>query len=108
MVNRSGSYGGASPRGGERTNAFSYDRVGRPAKAYVRSDSSIREDVRECMAGDPLLDSSAVDVRVENGDVTLTGTVAEQSERHRAESVAEQVHGVKSIRNEIEVKTRGM
>lgn len=106
MVNRSGSYGGASPRGGERTNAFSYDRVGKPAKAYVRPDSSIREDVCECLAGDPLLDSSAVDVRVENGTVTLMGTVADPSELHRAESVAEQVHGVKSVHNLVEIKTR--
>lgn len=108
MVNKSGNYGGASPRGGERTNAFSYDRAGRPAKAYVRPDSAIREDVCECMAGDPLLDSSAIDVQVEEGDVTLTGTVAEQSELHRAESVAEQVHGVKTVHNLLEIKRRGM
>ncbi len=108
MVNKSGNYGGTSSRGGERTNAFSYDRAGRPAKAYVRPDSSIREDVCECMAGDPLLDSSAIDVQVEDGDVTLTGTVAEQSELHRAGSVAEQVHGVKSVRNQLEIKTREM
>lgn len=108
MVNKSGSYGGASSRGGERTNAFSYDRVGRPAKAYVRPDGSIREDVCECMAGDPLLDSSAIDVEVENGDVTLTGAVADPSELHRAGSVAEQVHGVKSVDNQLEIKARGM
>ncbi len=60
------------------------------------------------MAGDPLLDSSAIDVQVEDGDVTLTGTVAEQSELHRAGSVTEQVHGVKSVRNQLEIKTREM
>jgi len=60
------------------------------------------------MAGDPLLDASAIEVQVENGDVTLTGIVTEQSELHRAESQAEQVHGVKSVRNELAVKTRGM
>ncbi len=107
MANKSGSYGGAPPGGGERTNAFSYDRVGRPERAYVRPDSCIREDVCECMAGDPLLDSSAIDVRVENGDVTLTGAVAEQSELQRAESVAEQVHGVKSVRNDLAIRVRG-
>lgn len=106
MVSKSGSSGSASHRGGERTNAFSYDHVERPAKAYARSDASIREDVRECMEGDPLLDASAIDVQVENGDVTLTGAVAEQSELHRAQSVAEQVHGVKNVRNDLEIRAR--
>lgn len=108
MANRSGSYGSASPRGGERTNAFSYDDTARPVRAYARPDSCIREDVCECMAGDPLLDASAIEVQVEKGEVTLTGTVAEPSERHRARSVAEQVHGVKSVRDDLAVKTRGM
>lgn len=108
MVNRFGSYGGAAPRGGERTNAFSYDHAGRPAKTYARPDSCVREEVCDCMAGDPLLDSSAIEVQVENGDVTLTATVAEQAELHRAESVAEQVDGVRSVRNELKVAPRGM
>ncbi len=108
MANRSGSYGSASPRGGERTNAFSYDEAARPIRAYTRPDSCIRDDVCECMAGDPLLDSSAIEVQVESGDVILTGAVAEQSELDRAQSVAEQVHGVKSVRNDLAVRTRGM
>jgi len=108
MANRSGSHGSASSRGGERTNAFSYDVAARPVRAYARPDSCIREEVCECMVGDPLLDASAIEVQVENGEVTLTGIVTEQSEWHRAESVAEQVHGVKSVRNELAVKTRGM
>lgn len=73
----------------------------------MRPDSCIREDVCECMAGDPLLDSSAIEVQVENGDVTLTGAVTEQSELQRAESVAEQVHGVKSVRNDLAIRVRG-
>ncbi len=105
LANKSGSYGGAAHVGRERANAFTYDQAGRPARAaYRRIDSQIREDICECMAADPLLDASNVEVQVDDGEVTLTGTVADQSELHRAQDVAEQVYGVKNVRNGLTIR----
>ncbi len=53
-------------------------------------------------AADDLRDST-INVDVENGVVTLTGTVASPPQKSRAETVAKSVEGVKSVRNLLKV-----
>jgi len=53
-------------------------------------------------AADDLRDST-VDVDVDNGVVTLTGTVASAAQKTKAESVAKTVEGVKSVKNMLKV-----
>ena len=53
-------------------------------------------------AADDLRDST-INVDVSNDVVTLTGTVANASQKARAEAVAKAVEGVKSVRNELKV-----
>ena len=53
-------------------------------------------------AADDLRDST-INVDVENGVVTLTGTVASPAQKSRAEAVAKSVEGVKSVRNLLKV-----
>lgn len=108
LANRSGSYGSAPHGGRERANAFTYDQTGRPTRAaYTRLDSQVREDICECMAADPLLDASDIEVQVDDGSVTLTGTVADQQELYRARDLAEQVHGVKEVCNGLTIRAQG-
>lgn len=108
MANKSGGYSGASQGGRERANAFTYDRTGRPDRAvYTRLDAQIREDICEFMAADPLLDAADVEVQVDGGEVTLTGVVADEPELHRAQDLAEQVHGVKNVRNGLTIRSPG-
>src|SRR5260370_42409545 len=49
-------------------------------------------------AADDLRDST-INVDVDNGVVTLTGTVASPAQKNRAETEAKSVEGVKSVRN---------
>ena len=57
-------------------------------------------------AADDLRDST-INVDVDNGVVTLTGTVASAAQKTRAEQVAKSVEGVKSVRNELKVSPSG-
>jgi osmotically-inducible protein OsmY len=79
---------------------------GRWPKGYQRSDDRIREDVCERLTRDPDIDASEIDVKVTNGEVTLTGTVDERQSKRMAEELAENISGVKDVHNQVRVKNR--
>lgn len=85
-------------RGSERGMA------GKGPKGYVRSDERIREDVCDCLTDDPHLDASSVEVKVKNGEVTLSGTVDSRDAKRHAEELIERVSGVKDVQNSLRVQ----
>lgn len=74
---------------------------GKGPKGYKRSDDRIKEDINDRLSDDVFVDASEIEVTVIQGEVTLTGTVAERNEKRRAEDIAEQVSGVKNVENRI-------
>jgi osmotically-inducible protein OsmY len=66
--------------------------------------NTIREKVEDALSGDPRTQDAAIEVLNENGVVTLGGTVPERETSTAAESIAEQVDGVVSVVNEIQVR----
>jgi hypothetical protein len=76
---------------------------GRGPKGYRRSDERIKEDINDRLS-EGYLDASDVEVAVQNGEVTLTGTVNNRSDKRRAEDIAEYVTGVTNVENRIRVK----
>lgn len=76
---------------------------GKGPKGYTRSDERIKEDVNDRLNEDSNVDASEIDVTVNNGEVTLSGTVNSRWEKHRAEDLAEAVSGVKDVENRIKV-----
>lgn len=76
---------------------------GKAPKNYTRSDDRLREDVCESLARSGH-DWSDVDVQVTNGEVTLTGTVSDRSEKLHAEHLADRVRGVNEVTNQIKIK----
>lgn len=68
-----------------------------------RSDSEIRQDVNDALLKDPATDSYEISAAVEDGIVTLTGTVESWAERDLSEKVAKGVRGVLGIDNRISV-----
>lgn len=76
---------------------------GKGPKNYQRSDERVFEEVCERLTYDGELDASGVEVNVENGEVTLRGTVESRQMKHRAEDLLEGVFGVRDIRNELKV-----
>jgi hypothetical protein len=77
---------------------------GRGPKGYRRSDERIEEDVNEALYHDAELDASELEVKVSNGEVTLSGTVNDRQSKRRAEDIAERCSGVQDVRNEIRVQ----
>lgn len=77
--------------------------VGEAETAGRPTDSAIRRDVRDQLVWDDRVDATTVRVTVENGVVTLTGTVDSYPERQVAETDAVSVPGVREVFNHLEV-----
>lgn len=72
---------------------------GRGPKNYTRPDERIYEDVCDRLTEDAVVDASDITVRVERGEVTLSGTVPSRDQKWRAEDCADQVAGVRDVVN---------
>jgi osmotically-inducible protein OsmY len=92
------SYGGA---GGELYEPMGHK--GRGPKGYRRSDERVYEDVSERLTEHDQIDASGIEVRVENGEVTLEGTVENRSLKRLAEDVVESIPGVKDVLNRLRI-----
>ncbi len=91
--NMSGPYAGVGPRG------------------YQRSDERIMDDVCERLTAHGHLDASDINVQVNNGEVTLKGTVPDRRMKRLAEDVTESVSGVWDVHNQLRLSNsqqRGM
>ncbi|WP_372396249.1 BON domain-containing protein [Azospirillum sp. HJ39] len=73
---------------------------------HRRSDDRILEDINDRLTDDHRLDASDVGVTVENGEVTLSGTVCDRAARRLAEDIAESVSGVGHVQNDLRVAAR--
>ena len=81
---------------------------------YRRSDESIQEEICERLTQHGKIDSSGIEVAVQDGTVTLRGAVDRRKEKWMAEDIAGSVFGVEDIQNKIRVspndgvRVRGM
>ena len=69
----------------------------------MKTDSKIKQDVQDELSWQPKIDESKIGVTVDNGVVTLSGTVDSYSKKLAAEKAAKSVHGVKAVAEDIEV-----
>lgn len=76
---------------------------GRGPRGYRRSDERIREDVSDHLTEDAWLDASDIEVSVQGGEVTLSGTVRQRSDKRRAEDAADRISGVTHVQNNLRV-----
>jgi hypothetical protein len=77
---------------------------GKGPAGYVRGDERILEEVCDRLADDDRLDASDIEVRVDAGEVTLSGLVRAREDKRRAEDISESVSGVKHLQNNLRVK----
>jgi len=70
----------------------------------MRTDSKIKADVLEELAWQPNIDETQIGVVVDNGVVTLSGTVNNYSKKITAEKAAKSVFGVRAVAEDIQVK----
>jgi len=73
------------------------------AGAYI-DDSAITTSVKARMVENKAVDASSIKVETLNGTVMLSGFAKNSTERATAESIARNVNGVKSVKNEIAIR----
>ena len=88
-----------------RTRAFGRY-VGRGPKGYQRTDERIQEEVCDRLTEHPDVDATEVEVSVENGEVTLGGTVPDRRMKRDIEDCLEAISGVRDVQNRIRVGGR--
>ena len=80
---------------------------GKGPKGYKRSSERTREEVCEAIAHQGHIDASDVEVKVEDGVVTLTGTVPHRHDKRGLEHLVERCRGVDYVHNELRLKREG-
>jgi hypothetical protein len=111
----SGGYWGQGSGGGQGTGGsgtgfsaagswMAGPHSGRGPQGYQRSDARIEEDVCEHLTHHGMLDASGIQVRVENGEVTLAGTVESRQAKRLAEDILDSISGVRDIHNQLRVQ----
>lgn len=71
--------------------------------SYV-DDATITTQVKARMVDNKDVDAGAIKVETLNGTVLLSGFAKNEKERSTAESIARNVNGVKSVKNEIAIR----
>src|SRR6266700_7180098 len=68
------------------------------------SDNDVERWVTEELHWDPKLDSNAIAVSANDGEVTLRGTVGSFREKRDAAKTAQRVYGVRTVTNDLKVR----
>ena len=87
----------------ERRRERDQSHRGRGPRGYRRSDARISEDAHDRLTEDARLDASDIEVKVEDGEVTLDGAVRSRPDKHRAEAICEDISGVTHVQNNLRV-----
>ena len=77
---------------------------GRGPKGYKRSDERVLEDVSERLMQHGDIDASDIEVTVENGEVTLIGTVDSRWTKRHAAEIIDDMSGVHDVHNQLRVR----
>lgn len=96
------AFGGRPREFGSGTGPF----AGRGPKGYRRSDARIQEDISEQLTQHPDIDASDIELKVQDGQVTLTGTVDSRHAKRLIEDLVDMSSGVEDVHNQIRVKSR--
>jgi hypothetical protein len=91
---------GPSERGGEQ-EPHEHGRTA--SRHYQRRSERIRDDVYDRLNDHPNIDSSDIEVQVDQSIVTLAGTVHDRREKRLAEDIAGSVSGVRDVQNNLRV-----
>jgi hyperosmotically inducible protein len=87
----------------DQTARSARDGASRAADSAGRAvdDAAVTARVKSALLADDQVKAMAIDVDTSAGTVTLTGNVANAAVKQRAEQLAQNVEGVKSVRNNL-------
>lgn len=75
--------------------------TGRGPRGYQRSDDRIKEEVCERLTQHGDIDAAGIEVIVQDGEVTISGSVDSRQAKRQAEDAVESVAGVRDVRNQL-------
>ena len=104
MYGREGEYDYGTYPFGRSGNRGRYSGVG--PRGYRRSDERIKDDINDRLTWHGFIDASDIDVEVNEGIVTLKGTVEDRHQKRMAEDVAENIPGVEDVNNQLKIKNQ--
>jgi osmotically-inducible protein OsmY len=96
-------YGNQGSRGSTENQGMK----GRPPRGYKRSDERIQDDICDRLMQQGHIDVGDIEVKVEGGEVTLSGTIESRALKHTVENLVDAVSGVQEIHNQLRVKRQG-
>ena len=77
---------------------------GRGPRGYQRNDKRVEEDICERLTQHGQIDAEDIQVKVKNGEVTLTGTVDSRQSKRMAEDALDSISGIKDVHNQLRVR----
>jgi len=79
---------------------------GHGPSGYTRSDQRIMEDACDALTDDWGVDARQISVSVNDGEVTLDGTVPSRQQKRRAEDCIDDLSGVRHVQNNLRIEER--
>jgi hypothetical protein len=71
-----------------------------------QSDEEVREEINRRLTEHPALDATGIEVQVQQGQVTLAGTVDDRDSKYIAQDIAHEVPGTRQVHNRIRLMAR--
>lgn len=84
-----------------------YSHAGKGPKGTRPTDNGLHDTVCHALEQDPAVDASGIEVIVNDGEVFLTGIVADGQQKVLAEQAVAPVSGVRAVYNRLEIPTAG-
>jgi hypothetical protein len=75
-------------------------------KGYRRSDERILEDICDRLTQHAMIDASQIEVEVDDGEVTLKGTVQNRRMKRMVEANVDMISGVIDVHNRLRLEER--
>lgn len=88
-----------------RSEASKENHSGKGPKGYSRSPQRIHDEACEILMMDFDLDASDIEVEVQGEALVLKGEVASRQEKRLAESLVENIRGIRDVHNQLKVKS---
>jgi hypothetical protein len=101
---RGGGTSGLDTNTGTGTRQGTGPHAGRGPQGWKPSDDRIRDQACEILTRHGHIDASGIRLTVENGEITLEGTVGSRREKRLAEEVLDDLYGVNDVHNRLRVQ----
>jgi osmotically-inducible protein OsmY len=89
---------------GERRAEQGRRQTGRDKRGRRRPDETLAQEIHEILTKDPELDTTEIEVEVEDGAVTLNGVVNSSDAKLLAEELVDSLAGVREVHNRLRVE----